>query len=698
MKTLSRHEALRCVGVAVLFAIGSAASNAAEVGGLKDVAGSKSVAPVVAPVSATVATPPAAAFGSETGWPYIGGTIGGQRFSPLAAIDKKNVGKLQVAWTYNSGDFSTGGNVADPNAHGATALQVTPLEIDGTLYMCTPYNRIIALDAETGAQKWTFDPKVNLAGVYTPVCRGVTFYRDKEYRDKEAPAGQACRDRIFENTLDARLLAVDAHTGKLCPGFGKGGSVNLLDGVGETTLAEYYPTSPPLVINDAVLTGAFIKDGQRLTAPGGAVRAFDARSGELKWVFDPVPPSMPAVTAEQIKQGATLTRGTPNVWALMSADPARNLVFLPTGNPAPDHYRGTERADMDYYGTSIVAVDADTGAVRWHFQTVHNDVWDYDVAAQPVIYQHRANGVEVPAVVQATKVGNIFLLNRETGAPLFPVEERPVPQSNVPGEKTSKTQPFPSKPAPVHPQTLTRDQIWGLTPWDRNKCREQFDALEYHGLYTPPSLKGTLEYPGLGGGVNWGSVSIDPVKNRMIVSMQVAPFIIKLAPRPKAGAAGSGGDLVGINPQEGTPYIAQRGVFISPLQTPCVQPPWGKLVAIDLNTGERLWERPLGNLNGLAPPVIGKMLEWGTPNSGGSIQTASGLVFIGATMDKYFRAFDADSGEELWHFELPYAGNATPMTYRTKSGKQFVVIAAGGHGPLGTAPGDAIVAFALPDK
>ncbi len=631
------------------------------------------------------------AFGSATGWPYVGGGIGGQRFSPLTAIDKKNVDKLQVAWTYRSGDFSARGDRSDPKAHGATSLQVTPIEIDGTLYLCTPYNRIVALDAETGAQKWAFDPKAKLDGVDTPVCRGVSFYRDAK-----APAGQACRDRIFENTVDARLLAVDAHTGALCENFGVRGMVNLLDGIGETMLAEYYPTSPPLVVNDVVVTGASVADGQRLNAPGGAVRAFDARSGELKWVFDPVPPGMQPVTAEQVKQGATLTRGTPNVWALMSADPARNLVFLPTGNPAPDHYRGTERGAMDYYGTSIVAVDADSGAVRWHFQTVHHDVWDYDVAAQPVIYQHRGKDGEVPAVAQATKVGNIFLLNRETGAPLFPVEERPVPQSTVPGEQSAPTQPFPSKPAPVHPQALNRDQIWGLTFWDRNKCLEQFDTLDYRGLYTPPSLQGSLVYPGPGGGVNWGSVSIDPVRNRMVVAMQVAPFIIKLVPRSKAGAK-SGGDLW-LSPQLGTPYQVQRGVYLSPLKTLCVPPPWGKLIAIDLNSGERLWERPLGNLHGLAPAVIGNMLEWGTPNAGGSIQTASGLIFIGATMDKYFRAFDADTGDELWRVELPYAGNATPMTYRTKSGRQLVVIAAGGHKQMGTAPGDAIVAFALPDK
>ena len=422
------------------------------------------------------------------------------------------------------------------------------------------------------------------------------------------------------------------------------------------------------------------------------MRAFDARSGELKWVFDPVPPSKTPVTADDVKQGKILTRGTPNVWGLMSADPARNLVFLPTGNPSPDHYRGTERGDMDYYGSSTVALDADTGAVRWHFQTVHHDLWDYDVAAQPVIYQIG----DTPAIVQATKTGNIFLLNRETGAPLFPIEERPVPKSDIPGERPSPTQPFPSKPAPVHPRTLARDDIWGLTPWDKHKCQEAFDALDYHGMYTPPSTKGLLEYPGLGGGVNWGSVSIDPVHHRMVLNTQVAPFLLKLVERSKVHSKVDGSDLVGMGPQEETPYMVERGVYISPLKTPCVPPPWGKLIAIDLKTGEHLWEKPLGNLNGLAPPVIGKMLKWGTPNSGGSMQTAGGLVFIGATMDKYFRAFDADNGEELWHYELPFAGNATPMTFAGKSGKQFVVIAAGGHGPLGTAPGDAIVAFALP--
>jgi quinoprotein glucose dehydrogenase len=472
--------------------------------------------------------------------------------------------------------------------------------------------------------------------------------------------------------------------------------VNLLQGLGDVRAGEYSVTSAPLVVGDVVVTGAFVKDGQRLDAPSGAVRAFDARSGELRWVWDPVPPSWTAVTAEQVKGGATLTPGTPNVWASMSADPARGLIYVPTGNPAPDHFGGTApRGDKSYYGSSLVALDAATGAVRWHFQTVHSDLWDYDVAAQPVLYQHRGSGGEIPALIGATKLGFIFLLNRTDGKPIFPVEERPVPQSTVPGEHASPTQPFPTKPAPLHPLTLTRDELWGLTFWDKQKCQEQFDGLDYQGVFTPPSLRGTLQYPGLGGGINWGSVSVDPVHNRMIVNLQSAPFLIKIVPREQAPKGGSASDLVGINPQEGTPYVAVRGVFISPWQTPCIPPPWGRLVAIDLNTGAKLWERPLGNLNTMAP-LVGDWLEWGTPNSGGSLQTGGGLVFIAATMDKYFRAFDAQTGAELWRNELPFAGHAAPMTYRAKNGRQYVVIAAGGHGALGTTTGDALVAFALP--
>ena len=620
-------------------------------------------------------------------WPSVGGSPGSQHYSPLADIRKDNVAQLKQAWIYHSGDFSKG-----TPTHGGTALQVTPLMVDGTLYFCTPYNRIVALDAESGREKWKFDSHTRLDAVYTPVCRGVAYWQDAR-----AAATAPCRSRIFMSTVDAGLWAVDAANGQACKDFGKAGRVDLLQGLGEVRQAEYYPTSAPLVIGDLVVSGAFVKDGQRLHAPGGAVRAYDTRSGELKWVFDPVPPGMHAVTADEVKHGAIVTRGTPNVWAPMSADVEHGLIYVPTGNPSPDHYAGKERGQMDYYGSSIVALDAASGTVRWHFQTVHHDLWDYDVAPQPALYQSHAGGKDVPAVIQATKTGQVFLFNRLDGTPLFPVEERPVPSSSVPGETAAATQPFATRPAPLAPLGITRDDIWGLTPYDRHKCQEQFDALDYKGIFTPPSIRGALEYPGLGGGVNWGSVSVDPGHHRMVVSMQVAPFTIKLTPRAQYHGGTGGNDLVGVGPQEDTPYVVERGPFLSPWMTPCVAPPWGKLVAIDLDTGNKLWEQPLGTLHGLAP-LIGDRLKWGTPNSGGSLQTAGGLIFIAATMDKYFRALDGDTGEELWRYELPYAGNATPLSYRVRpKGRQFVVIAAGGHAPLGTEPGDAIVAFTLPE-
>ncbi|WP_043114042.1 pyrroloquinoline quinone-dependent dehydrogenase [Solimonas soli] len=617
-------------------------------------------------------------------WREIGNTPGAQRYSPLTQIDKGNVARLRPKWTYHHGDFSKG-----DATHGATAFEATPLMIDGTLYFCTPYNRIVALDAETGGERWTHDPKVWLKGVYAPVCRGVAYWVDAQ-----ADAKAACAQRIFETTLDARLIAVDAKTGRPCSAFGRNGAVNLLAGLGTVREAEYYPTSAPLPIDDLIVTGAFVKDGQRTDAPGGGLRAWDARTGALRWVWDSVPPDLHAVTADEIAKGATLTPGTPNVWALMSADPERHLIFAPTGSAAPDHYGGSERRDLDHYGESVVALDSRSGKPVWHFQTVHHDLWDYDVAAQPVAYSTQ---VGQPALIAATKLGFVFLLDRETGKPLFPVEERAVPASTLPGERASPTQPFPTRPAPLHPLSLKRDELFGLTFWDKGKCQAAFDALDYRGAFTPPSLKGTLEYPGLGGGINWGSVSVDPVKRRMVVNLQRAPFVLRVIARADYQGATGGSDLVGVNPQAGTPYVVVREPFLSPLKTPCVPPPWGELVAIDLDSGDIAWRRELGTLNRMAP--FGDRFRTGTPNSGGSMQTAGGLVFIAATMDQYLRAFDADDGRELWRYELPYAGHAVPISYRTRaSGPQYVVIAAGGHGALGDAVGDAVVAFTLDGK
>ncbi|WP_372809789.1 pyrroloquinoline quinone-dependent dehydrogenase [Litorivivens sp.] len=629
--------------------------------------------------------------GPQADWPVIGQNSAGQRYSALNQIDRKNVKYLKPAWTYQLKDFSDGGET-----HGATALQLTPLVVNDTMYVCTPYNRVISLNPETGEEHWAYDPQVDLTGVYTPACRGVSYW--------EGDAGAQCNRRIYVGTLDARLIAIDADTGKPCPSFGAHaqtpGSIDLTQGVGEVRQAEYYVTSPPLVMGNKIITGAFVQDGQRTDAPSGAVRAFDAVSGDLLWAWDPVPPGHKAVTAADIKQGKNLTPGTPNAWGILSGDEERNLVFVPTGNPAPDHYGGKERGDLDYYGSSVVALNADTGKVIWHFQTVHHDVWDYDVAAQPVAFDFKGTGAEKrPAIAAATKMGHVFFLDRETGKPLLPVEERPVPQTDVAGEFTSPTQPFPVKPKPLHPATLTRDEIWGITPWDKKYCREFFDRLRYEGIFTPPSYQGTLAYPGLGGGINWGSVSIDPVNERMVVNLQIAPFTMKVVPRANVSES-NGSDLVGLAPQEGTPYAVTRNVFATawPDMKPCVEPPWGKLVSIDLNSGDILWERTLGNLNKLAPLGLGKLFPWGTPNTGGSIQTAGGLIFIGATMDNYFRAFDSDTGELLWEYELPSAAHATPMTYRlSQQSKQYVVIAAGGHGPLGSQAGDTLIAFALED-
>lgn len=629
-------------------------------------------------------------------WPSIGGNPGGQRFSALNQITPENVADLEVAWVYHTGDVTAG-----TETHGATTFEATPIVVDDTMYFCTGYNRVIALDPETGEERWTYDPKVDLTGVYTPTCRGVAFWQGPASADKTG----VCEKRIVSATLDARLFTLDAENGKPCSDFGDDGFVDLKANIGELRLAEYYVTSAPLVINDVIVTNAFVKDGQRVDSPPGVVRAFDVRTGELRWAFDPVPPDMEPVTAEDARAGKSFTRGTAASWGNMSADVEKGLIYLPMGGAQPDHYGGEERGQKDYYGTSVVTLDANTGKPVWHFQAVHHDIWDYDVAAQPVTFQHKGSR---DGVIAATKMGHIFLLDRNTGEPLFPVEERSVPETFVEGEYTSPTQPFPTLPKPIHPPTLTEDDIWGLYPGDRDACLEQFREMDYRGIFTPPAFqKATLQWPGLGGGVNWGSVSVNTRENIMIANSMRVPYTIKLIPRDEADDL-DGTDLVGANPQEGTPYVVIRGGFLSPHNTPCTPPPWGVLTAVNLDTGETLWEKPLGNLEELSPLGLGRILDWGTPNTGGSLQTDTGLVFIAATLDGYFRAFDVHTGETLWQKKLPAPAQATPMTYRLrKDSKQYVVIAAGGHGPLAYAAkgpeklgellGDALVAYRLPD-
>ncbi len=626
--------------------------------------------------------PPLPSGDPVAGWPAWGGDAGGTRFSPLTQIDRDNVRFLELAWSHRTGHSAGEAGLREGS------FQLTPVLDDGVLYGCTPANRVFALDAETGEARWRFDAEPELAGAaaYLAVCRGVAFWRDPGASDR-------CARRVFAGTMDARLLALDAADGRPCPAFGRGGSVDLREGIGDIRPGEYAVTSPPTVVGDVVAVGALVLDNRRRDAPGGVVRGFDARSGALRWAFDPAPPGS-APPGPGPDGAPRWRRGTPKAWAPFSADPDRGLLFVPTGNPSPDFYGG-ERRGIDHYGSSVVALEAATGRVVWSFQTVHHDLWDYDVASQPTLLDVEKDGARLPALLQPTKLGHLFLLHRETGAPLFPVEERPVPASDVPGERAAPTQPHPTFPPPLHPARAPPEQAFGLTPWDRRICREKLAALRNEGTFTPPSLRGSLLYPGTAGGVNWGSVAYDPARRVAVLNLNRLAQAITLVPREAALDEDPDRRPARLTfEQEGTPYRAVQEVVMSPLGIPCVPPPWGSLLAVDLARGAVRWEVPFGTTRDLAPVPL--PLAWGTPSMGGPIATASGLVFIGAAMDDYLRAYDVETGEELWRARLPAGGQATPMTYRLRpDGRQLVVIAAGGHGTLGTRAGDWILAFAL---
>jgi len=620
-----------------------------------------------------------------SGWEHYGGDAGGQRYSPLAQLTPENVDELAVAWTYHTGELRS----SHPDLRSEIAFENTPILVDGRLVLCTPMNRVVALDPATGAALWRFDPQIDLAGRYANqlVCRGVVSWRDP-VRD----GARACASRIFSATNDARLFALDARTGLPCEDFGSGGFVDLNPGVGEQRWrGEYQVTSPPVVVRGRVVVGSAVSDNQRVDAPSGVVRAFDARTGERVWAWDLAPPGFDYTQSDHVSdEGFAL--GTPNVWAPFSVDEERGLVFAPTGNPAPDYYRGGH-PEMDHFGSSIVALHAETGEVAWRFQTVHHDLWDFDVPAQPTLTTLRRAGEDIPAVVQGTKMGMLFVLDRETGRPLFPVEERPVPQDGAPGERLSPTQPFPLRPPPLVRHRLTPDDAWGVLYFDRRSCRKRIEALRVGDIYTPPTLDGMIAYPGNAGGTNWGGVAVDPERQIVVANVIDLPWVIRLIPRADFERVRAEHPEVETAPQHGTPYGLWREAFLSPIGLPCSKPPWGSLAAVDLSSGEILWQRPLGTVTDLVP-LIAFHWELGTPNLGGPLVTASGLIFIGAAMDDYLRAIDLSTGEELWRGRLPAGGQATPMTYEAE-GRQFVVIAAGGHEGSGTRQGDALVAFAL---
>jgi quinoprotein glucose dehydrogenase len=553
------------------------------------------------------------------------------------------------------------------------------------MYLPTPFNRVIALDPATGRQKWAFDPGIdrNAPGGDGFVCRGVSTWLDPQRAE-----GQPCRRRIFVATLDARLIALDAATGSPCADFGSGGQIRLGDNIGEEYRGEYHMTSPPVIVRDNVVVGSAMDDNVRVDMPSGVVRAFNARTGAQVWSWDPIP-RRPGEPGRETWEGDSANKtGAANAWAPLSADPERDLVFIPTGSASVDHYGGERKGD-DLFANSVVAIRGSTGKVVWYFQVVHHDTWDYDVPSQPSLIT--LNGT--PAVVSAQKSGLIFTFHRETGVPIFPVEERPVPKSDVPGEQLSPTQPFPVAPPPLFPQKITAEDAWGVAYFDRQGCEARIKQFRSEGLFTPLSLQGSIESPGIAGGTNWGSVAYDPQRSYVIVNASKLPFVVGLAPREKLDELRRLQPKAEIGRMRGTPYVMWRNALLSEFGIPCVAPPWGLLTAVDMKNGTIKWQVPLGTIRDMTPVPL--PIKTGTPNMGGPMVTAGGLIFIGAAMDNYLRAFDIDTGQELWKGRLPAGGQATPMTYAA-NGKQYVVIAAGGHGKMGTKLGDSVVAFALP--
>ena len=599
-------------------------------------------------------------------WPSFAALPGGGRFSALDQVNRTNVARLKVAWTHHTGDLQNYDSGKRP-----TSYEVTPIMANERLYLCTPLNRILALDPETGTEIWSFDPHAGL--IDTPKmaneCRGVAYW------ESAAPeAGAVCQKRVFKGDRDGRIFAVDADTGKPCTDFGHGGYVAYAD-FDNRGLPGRQPNikSPPVVLGDLVLATGGVSSNEAADAPDGVLRAFDVRTGAQRWAFFTIPPELSADV------------GAGDIWPPFSVDVARNWVFLATGSPSPDAYGGRRLGDIPL-ANAVIAVDASDGHVIWSRQLVHHDIFDYDLPEQPALISIRRGDETIDAVAQITKMGTVFVFRRDTGEPLFPIEERPVPASDIAGERASPTQPMPVLPEP-----------WGFTPWDRGKCRDMFAGFRYEGPFTPPSEKGSLLIPSNMGGGNWGGAAYDPTRNLLIVKSNNLATVVQLVPLDSEAARGKP-DLSDLSrAMAGTPYRVESRRWLSPWGAPCVPPPWGEVTAIDLASGETLWRRPVGQVSFGPFNLLKTPAAWGSPSIGGPIVTAGGLIFMAGTLDGRIRALDTETGRELWHADLPAPGLAVPMTYRAgREQRQFIVIAAGGSTLPATKLDDAIVAYALP--
>ena len=638
---------------------------------------------------AAVATSGSAQSPDASDWGYYGGDAFGQHYSSLAEINRQNVAHLQVAWTYRSGELGAGFARA-----GNLSFEATPVLAFGVLILETPTNIVIALDPETGRQRWRYDPHIDRSRRYGETSsRGVSVWEEDDTKRQSAP----CAHRVFTGTLDARLIALDAQTGKPCADFGSNGQVDLTQGLRIRDRDDYQVTSPPAVRGDTLIVGSAIGDNRATDSERGVVRAFDARTGALRWSFDPIPDSPTHPAAAEWNAAQAAATGAGNAWGVMSVDEDHGLVYVPTGSPSVDFYGGT-RLGSNRFANSLLALDAASGKLVWQQQLVHHDLWDFDVAAQPVLVDFEVQGIPVPAVIEATKSGMLYVFERTKGRPLFPVTEKPVPHSLVPGEQASPTQPFSSLPSVVSQVAILPKDAWGITFWDRGKCRDAIASHRSEGIFTPPDTRGTVMSPGYIGGVDWGGIAFDARRQRVFAAVNHLPMVVTLIPPAELAKQAASGAYRNsqFGRQAGAPYAMRREPLLSPWGLPCVAPPWGSLVSVDLRRSRIVWQVPLGSTESLGP-WFAPTRDFGTPNMGGPIATGGDLVFVAAAMDSYLRAFDLETGRELWKYHLPAGGQATPMTYRAgRNQRQFLVISAGGHGGLGTPHGDYVIAFALP--
>ena len=637
---------------------------------------------------------------SSAEWPHYAGAEGGGRYSALDQINRGNVEGLELAWSYQTGAKERYPDLIATSGYQATPILLPP-EAGGHLVTCTPFHRIIALDPATGDERWVFDPQLDTdnraAGRFN--CRGVT-----SWSDSQAEAGQACAHRIVLATNDRRLIAIDAVDGKPCQDFGDGGQFDVTPLIMELKPAEQLDgmqlMSPVAIVNDVIVIGGTANKFKDVSSMNGALRAFDVRTGEHLWTFD---------TLIREGEGAVpYDVGGANVWTTMSWDSERDLLFAPTASPSPNYY-GALRPGDNLYANSILAIRASTGELVWYFQAVKHDNWDWDIPTHPLLVDITRNGEKIPVVVVLTKTGVVFVLHRDTGEPFHEIIDRPVPTDGMPGDEMSPTQPFPVRPPPLMDVGLTPDDAWGFGPVDRKYCRDLIESMRiglddpddpYAGYYTPITEEGTIMFPMVGGGMNWGGGAFDPDRNMLVTPVAQLPYYVRLIPNEKIEPSDDKMAGLPMGPPDfirGADYGLQHGPLLSNFMSPCTAPPWSKLVGVNLDSGEIIWEQPFGVIDKMVPGgMMPVPLEYGGPFSGGAITTGGGVVFMGASYDERFRAFDIETGAKLWETSVPYSANATPMTYEV-DGKQYVVVSAGGHAWSPLPQGDYIVAFALPD-